>query len=315
MFPRSLAIACLAAGLFASCGKTPAPPAASTGTAPAQTQPVAKSPRIVSTVPAATLNLVLMGAADHIAGVTKYDRLYLPPDRRNLPVVGDYETMNYEQLVKLKPDVLVIQTLEARIDPKLREVAAAQQMELLNMRFDHVADIWSSVTALGRAAGMEAEAKLAIDAAKKDLADLAAMYRDQRHPKVLYMVTTNQLLVCGGNNFIDEMITAAGGENIGAKLGNNFIETSREAIIKLAPDVLLVGAMDEPMETANDPRLTQWLTFPVPAAANKRVYLVTDADSLMASVNIGKNVRALAALIHKGEPAPAAVGAPAGGMP
>ena len=72
------------------------------------------APRIVSTVPAATLNLVLIGAADRLVGVSKYDLLYLPQNKRDLPVVGDYETMNYEQLVKLHPSALVIQTAESR---------------------------------------------------------------------------------------------------------------------------------------------------------------------------------------------------------
>src|SRR4051812_9436259 len=105
--------------LLAACGSgTPTVPA----TSPAASQ--AAGPRIVSTVPAATLNLVLIGAADRLVGVSKYDVLYLPPDKQNLPVVGDYNTLNYEQLVKLHPTTLIIQMAETRIEPKLRQVAA-----------------------------------------------------------------------------------------------------------------------------------------------------------------------------------------------
>src|SRR4051812_14729778 len=108
--------------LLAACGSnTPTVPATSPATTPTANSP---GPRIVSTVPAATLNLVLIGAADRLVGVSKYDVLYLPPDKQNLPVVGDYNTLNYEQLVKLHPTTLVIQMAETRIEPKLRQVAA-----------------------------------------------------------------------------------------------------------------------------------------------------------------------------------------------
>ena len=102
-----------AALTLAACGRqTPAAqPTATPAQSAAAEQPA--RPRIVSTVPAATLNLVLIGAADELVGVSKYDVSYLPAAQKNLPVVGDYETMNYEELVKLKPTVLVIQTVES----------------------------------------------------------------------------------------------------------------------------------------------------------------------------------------------------------
>lgn len=256
----------------------------------------------MSTVPAATLNLVLIGAADHLVGVTKYDRLFLPADQQNLPVVGDYETMNYEELVKLKPNTLIIQFAESRISPKLKELATAQHIELLNMHFDNTADIWSSVAALGKAAGMEAQAELAINAAKADLRHIAAQYKDKPHPKVAYIVDTTQFAIAGDKTFIDEMITAAGGENVGTKAGGMYPNISRETLAKLAPDVLLIAAPDEPEQTANDPRLAQWQNLPIPAAAKKQIYLMTDGNSVMPNINIAKNVRALANLIHAGDP-------------
>ena len=271
----------------------------------AQSTPASAS-RIVSTVPAATLNLVLIGATDELVGVSKYDVIYLPENKRDLPIVGDYETINYEQLAKLKPTTLIIQTAESRIPPRLKTMAAEQKINLVNLRFDHVDDIWTSVKTLGKVAGKEADAQRAIEKAQADLKELENHYRNAPHPKVLYLVSPKLMLMCGGDTFIDQMITAAGGDNVGAKTGEGFVDVSRETMVKLAPDVLLIGAMEEPGEIANDPRLAPWLNLPVPAAKNKRIYLVTDSNSLMASVAIAKHVRALADLFHRGEPDPPA---------
>jgi iron complex transport system substrate-binding protein len=293
-----------------SCGREPAAPAtapaaATSAQVPSDPFPIPLVPRIVSTVPAATLNLVLIGAADQLVGVTKYDTLFLPETRQHLPIVGDYETMDYEQLVALKPTALVIQMAEVRISPRLRELAASHHIELVNLRFDHIDDIWQSVRTLGRIAGREQAALAAIDRAKEDLRELAIVYSGGTRPKSLYLVSPNLMLVAGGKTFIDEMITLAGGENIGAKAGEGFLEVGREAIVKLEPDVLLVGAADEIGMQADDPRMQPWLTLPVPAARNHRVFLVTDGNALMASVDIGKNVRMLADMIHRGESLPA----------
>jgi iron complex transport system substrate-binding protein len=234
--------------------------------------------------------------------VSKYDRLVLPADKQTLPVVGDYLDLNYEQLVKLHPTALIVQRAESRIDAKLRQVTAEQHIELLNIRLDRVADIWTSVRTLAKAAQREEAAEKAIMRAQTELKQVAELYRGRPHPKVAYLADPAHMLLCGGDCFMDEMITAAGGENVGAKAGHGFLEISRETLLKLAPDVLLIGASDQIAQMPNDPRLKDWRDFPVPAAAARRVYLITDGNSQMASVAIGRNVQALARLIHEGDP-------------
>lgn len=288
----------LATLLLAACGKSPAPTSA-----PA---PASSSPRIVSIVPAATLNLVLIGGTDRLVGVSTYDRLYLPENLQNLPVVGDYEQINYEQLVKLKPSLMIIQQEESRQPARLKTFIHDHNIQLVNIKFDHVDDIWASVLLLGKISGREVQARQAIDNAQRELHDLAVDYQDAPRPKVLYVMDPAANLVCGNNTFVEEMISLAGGDNV--KVGVNFPTISRETMVKLAPDCLLIGAPDAIPEQPDDPRLTPWLSLPVPATRNHRLFLVTDGNSQMPSVNIGKNVRALAELIHRNatpQPAPA----------
>jgi ABC-type Fe3+-hydroxamate transport system substrate-binding protein len=104
-------------------------------------------------------------------------------------------------------------------------------------------------------------------------------------------------LACGSRTFVGEMITLAGGDDVA--VGDSFVELSRETMVKLAPDVLLIGDPGAPPEIDHDPRLATWVTLPVPAARNQRVFLVTDGNSQMPSVDIGKQVQTLAELIHR----------------
>ena len=286
----------LLALLLAACGHDTAP---ATSTAAATTRP-----RIISTVPAATLNLVLIGAADKLVGVTQWDAPYLPITQKNLPVVGDYESMNYEQLIKLKPTTLIIQTTPARITDRLKDFVASQHIELVNMHFESIDDIWSSVRVLGKAADCEKDAERAVTDAQAELKKVADHYKNAPHPKVVCLM--NHSMLAGGKTFFDEMITAAGAENVGTKVGDGYPETTKETVVKLAPEVLILCSSEE---VDNGQQLKPWHELSIPAAKSGRIYLTTDKTSLLPSIDVGKNVEALAALIHQGDP-PASGGKP-----
>jgi ABC-type Fe3+-hydroxamate transport system substrate-binding protein len=99
------------------------------------------------------------------------------------------------------------------------------------------------------------------------------------------------------------MLTLAGGDNAGAKVGKSFITISNETLVQLAPDVLLIGAPSAPDQQPEDPRLETWQRYDIPAVKNNRVFLVTDPDALTASVDLPQSIRGLAILIHKNAPA------------
>ena len=287
-----------AAAMLAGCGESTAAPTTHPSTAAAQTSQYPQ--RIVSLVPAATLNLVLMGSSDRLVGGTRYDRLYLPEPQSNLPVVGDYESTNYEALASLKPTAVIVQKDEARIEARLRDLAARSNFEIVNIRLDKIDDIWTTARALGRAAGTPEAAESAIRDTQATLKEVAQeVTADKKKPRVLYVATPRSMMIAGGETIMGEMVALAGGINAGAEIGKNFPIVSREAVVNLAPEVILLGAPDEPEQLINDPRLEMWSALQVPAARNGRIYLVTGGNSQMASLEIGKHVRALARLIHR----------------
>jgi iron complex transport system substrate-binding protein len=298
---------------LSACGKTETPPATAPTTAPT-TRHAPAMPRIISTVPAATLNLVLIGGVDSLVGVSPYDALYLPDDKKNLPAVGDYnlEKLNYEHLITLQPTALIVQTAEAHIPARLRQLAQSQHFEIINIKLDTTDDLWNTVRALGHAAQREDAADTAILKAQAQLKEIAKSHEGKPRPRVVYVVGNNPLTIVGGDNFMNEMLTLAGGDNAGAKVGKSFITISNETLVKLAPDVLLIGDPSAPDQQPDDPRLESWQRYDVPAVKNNRVFLVTDPDALTASVNLPKSVRSLSTLIHKNSPdtAPAS---PSGG--
>ena len=90
----------------------------------------------------------------------------------------------------------------------------------------------------------------------------------------------------------------AGAVNAGAEVGPDFPQVTRETLVGLKPDVLLVAMPDQPAQQPDDPRLATWKSLPIPAARNQRIYFITDPQILMGSLDIGRQTLDLARLIH-----------------
>ena len=156
--------------------------------------------------------------------------------------------------------------------------------------------------------GREVEAAKGVAEAKEYLRLAAVGMAGKARPRVVYVVGKSPLSIVGGGTFMGEMVEMAGGENVGATVGNSYPMIGNETLSKLSPDVLLISAPGEPEQVQNDVRLEPWLRLPIPAAWNKRVYLVTDGNAMMASLELPKQVQELAGMIHRGEVAGNVVG-------
>ena len=283
--PLSLAVATLV--VLASCSKQP--PAA-----PART-----GPRIISSVPAATMIIVQLGAIDTLVGVSKYDLPLLPPDKQSLPAVGDYESMNKELLLRLNPTAVLVYASPEKLDRSLTDLAAERHIALLNLKFDRLADLWESAAVLGKLVGRQSEAEIKIAAARAAITLVQEKAAPLDKPRVLYTVSmTNGIMIAGGGTFIDELIASAGGINVGAEVGKNYPEINREFCLRLKPDVVFLGVPGEPPQQTDDPRVERWLNMAIPAAKTRRVHVLSDPNSQLATLTIGQTVRDMAQLLH-----------------
>jgi len=259
--------------------------------------------RIISTVPAATAQLLQLGAADLLVGVTKYDQPILPPGKEDLPVVGDYDSLNYELLIKLHPTVLVMQRTASNISGRLEDIIARHHIELVNIKLDVLADLYATAAELGRVSGHASAAATTITATRQTLATIQNQWAAAPHPRVVYLVGTSPMMVAGSGTFIHEVLQIAGAVNAGATIGSNYPTISNEALINMAPDVLLIAAPGEPPSTGvQDPRLARLIDLPIAAARQGRIYLITDPNCQLATLTIAEQVRALARLIHQADP-------------
>ncbi len=190
--------------------------------------------RIVSLAPAVTEILFAVGAGDSVVGVTAY--CDYPDAAKRIPRVGDLN-VSAEKVLALKPD-LVIADLEAN----RKAIAALEQIGTLRGRVfviagKHFKNIMDAVGLVGTLTGHEALASRTISRMKQTLTEIRQRTQSQRiRPRAVFVVQVAPLWVAGGDTFIDDLITAAGGDNVGRLAGDGYRAFSLERLIVADPD-------------------------------------------------------------------------------
>ena len=110
---------------------------------------VPRSARIVSLAPSVTETLFAIGVGTNVVGVSQY--CDYPPQVRLLPKIGSFLTPNIEEIVALKPTLMI----GLLTSSDLREIHALQRMGIATLMVDNdsVTSIEVSIEKIGNAVG------------------------------------------------------------------------------------------------------------------------------------------------------------------
>jgi iron complex transport system substrate-binding protein len=226
--------------------------------------------RIVSLAPSITESLFAIGAGNQVVGVTDYCNY--PADAQTRRHVGGMTNPNIESIVGLSPDLIVV-SMEGNLRQDFTALTATGvPVFVSNPRT--IRAINESLRQLGVLTGHQTDAMSLADSLSKSATRLLSAVKDRR-TRTLLLVSVQPLMAVGTKNFLNEMLQAAGGQNLAAPIGLTYPTLSRETILQQNPDVILITS-DACDSTANISALyPEWTQ--ISAVRNKRVYRI-DAD-------------------------------------
>jgi iron complex transport system substrate-binding protein len=300
-----LLIAVLALGVVAlsACGSgddtaassSPSPPEAAgpvTVTDDSGVEVTLDSPAeaIVSLAPANTEIAYAIGAGDKMVAGTSYDDY--PEEATALPKIGDFSNPNVEKIASYSPDLVLA---AGGIQADLRS-----QLEDLGMTV-YVVDpktyegVIATIENIGRLAGSDAGAAEVAEEMTAALTEVQTQVSGLAPATTFLEIYSKPLMTAGADTFIDDMITIAGGENIGATAGSGFPNFSTEVLVKTDPAVYIAdsGSMSEPgqiEERAGFGELT--------AVKDGKVYVIEDSLIARPGPRLAEGLRQLAGMIH-----------------
>jgi iron complex transport system substrate-binding protein len=210
--------------------------------------------RIVSLAPGTTAMLYAAGAGKCLVGTIAHSEE--PAEAAQVAIVGDAETLDFEQLIALRPTVVVVAVdvvQRVRID-RIR----ALRIPVYQVHVTRLADMPDAVSRLGELAGTAAIAKSKSRELRAELDAIRARYRGRPALRVLYQIWDRPIYTIGGRHVISDALALCGATNIFADLATAAPAVTREATVLRNPQVIIASA---PPGAAAD-WLAEWRKFP-----------------------------------------------------
>jgi iron complex transport system substrate-binding protein len=220
--------------------------------------------RVVSMNPSLTSILVALGASSVLVGIEEH-AADLHPGLASLPVVGGLFNPSLEAVVALEPDLVVLVPSAEQRD--FRGRLEALGIEVLVQPNISVEEILTSIEVLGARVGRAEEARARVEEIRRTFAQVEAAAAARPPVRAVVVLQRDPLFVVGRGSFIDEMLRAAGVDNVARELPNPYPRAAVEWLIAAAPELIL-DASDEPPGAA-----AFWARWPsIPAVANGDVF-------------------------------------------
>jgi iron complex transport system substrate-binding protein len=249
--------------------------------------------RVVALAPSITEIVFTLERQDRLVGVSQHSDY--PPEAAALPQVGSYVNLNVERIAALQPDLClaikdgnplaVVEQLESFGIP----VYAVDPVDLQT--------VIQSVIAIGDVLNAQPRAKSVVARMEERLRQVSARISTaERRPKVFFQIGVSPIVSVGSATFIDKLITLAGGINVAAG-PTPYPRFSREQVIGLAPEVMIVSSMDR--AAVFEQVLDEWRQWPsIPAVRDKALFIAPTNLFDRPTPRLVEGLELLARLIH-----------------
>ncbi len=189
--------------------------------------------RIITLLPSETEIVYAIGAADSLVGVDDYSNY--PKEAESLEKIGNMD-VNFEKVLSLKPDlVLASYTMGKAAVDKLRSLnipVYATDPKTYDAVVEKVKQIGQIINKNEQAAEVAAHMQQVRE-------QVAAAVKDAPKPNVYLEFAPGWTV--GKGEFLDELISIAGGANIATQPG--WYEIDAESVVKSNPDQIIYASM------------------------------------------------------------------------
>lgn len=250
--------------------------------------------RIISLAPNTTEMLFAVGLGDRVVGRTTF--CDYPEEAMDVETIGSITEPNIEAIVSLEPDLIVADGINPMdVVERLKEL----DMNVVGFYPASVQETFSAMTRLGLVTGNIDESAEVVNDMEKRMDKILDLVEDkEERPQVFYEIWNDPLTTAGGDNFIDNMITLAGGENIGAEAGSGWPQFSLEDLIYLDPEVYISTPHSADHQVSKEKILNRDNYEVLTAVQNERVHIINQDMVSRPSPRLIEGLKMLTAAIY-----------------
>lgn len=206
--------------------------------------------RIVSLAPSITETLYALGVGEKIAGVTRF--CDYPADAATKATVGGFIDVNYEALVALQPDIVILLEEHEAVQSYLNNI----QIPFVTVNHKTIQGVMASFDSLGIIFHKQQKAQAILDSMQSTIAFIRKNTRRLPAPEVLITLeraqgSLQQITIVGDDHYYDEMLDIIGAVNVYNGISIRYPTISLEGIQRLNPDVI-IEIISNPALDSND---------------------------------------------------------------
>ena len=247
--------------------------------------------RIVSLAPSITETVFALGFGNRLVGVTSHCNY--PAEAKRLPKIGDFMSPSLEVIAAKQPD-LVIGVTGATDPAKAREIERLG-INITLVSVSSVSEILSSFKRIAALLGDPDAGATLVEKITAQFDKVKKRVAPAPRRSTLLAVGLRPLVAVGGKNFLDELITVAGGQNIAGNASQPWLNLPDEYVVAKAPQVIIQAGMGS--DAGGSTR--QWSDLEsIPAVKERRVYTYNSDKILRPGPRIGEGLEEIARLIH-----------------
>lgn len=196
--------------------------------------------RVVSLAPNITEILYVLNQQDRLIANTKYCNY--PEDAKNKIKAADILTVDFELIITLKPD-LILMPIEGETKAnyyRLKELG----LKVFVTKYGSFEDIDSSFLQIGKIFNVKEKADSILKNWSKRLSSVQNSISKEQHKKGIFLLSNTPIIVAGKNSFIHKILESAGMRNAAGDVNVGYPEFSREEILKRDPEYLIIPYND-----------------------------------------------------------------------
>jgi iron complex transport system substrate-binding protein len=238
--------------------------------------------RVVCLIESALSGLYMLGAEETVVGVSTnvYDgpaaRYYAALDARlrarSLPTPGNWDFVNVESVLALRPDLVVLWAQQGDSLVALEGLGVPCYAVFLRS-FD---EVLGEVRGLGALTGRTARAEELVTWAR-DALDVIEDERprdaEARRPRAYFMWAQGDLETSGRIGLVEELLRRAGTRNVADGVGQEHVVVDTERLLAWDPELIVMWGTErrQPADVLGDPRWRR-----LAAVRSRRVHELPD---------------------------------------
>jgi len=259
--------------------------------------------RLVSMAPSITEMVYALGLGNRLVGVTRYCEF--PPEAKKVTETGGFLDPNYEVVMRLEPDLVILLAVHAEAKQRFKELGIPT-LEVDHRTLDGILD---SIAVIGKSCGTESSAAELLSEIESRLEYIESQTRDLERPRVLLSAgrgigsgRITEVHAAGKNQWYDDVIRMAGGKNAFTNEAVQFPTLTGEGLLHLNPDVIIemIPELDETDHTAED-LVADWNSLDeLTAVKNGDVHILTGDYVTIPGPRVIRVVEDIARVLHPG---------------